>query len=73
MVEQQGHIFDQMWTSCATMLKGEQNFTDKLCLRYDLHIGVVRPTGEWPEIRSVVPFISVMVFSQRRKAISKFF
>jgi hypothetical protein len=50
-VEQSGHIFDNLWIVCGAMVKGEHDFTEHLCLRYDLELGSQEPgEDEWPRI-----------------------
>src|SRR5262249_3351576 len=50
-----GHPFDEFRVVCATMLVGEYNLRDRLCVRWDLQIGKGEPQGEWPEINSGGP------------------
>ncbi|MGI8549583.1 MAG: hypothetical protein ACR2PL_02130 [Dehalococcoidia bacterium] len=48
-VEQPGHIFHNLWIVCGAMIKGEHDFTEHLCLRYDLELGLQEPgEEEWP-------------------------
>ncbi len=50
-VEYPGHPFDKLWIVCGAMIQGEHDFTEHLCLRYDLELGPQEPSkDEWPRI-----------------------
>src|SRR5262245_23752666 len=50
-----GHHFDECRAVCATMLVGEYNLRDRLCVRWDLEIGRGETQGEWPQMNSPGP------------------
>jgi len=56
-VEQVGHQFNDQWIVCGEMHAGTHDFDNRLCLRWDLDIGIGVPYGEWPEIAPGGPII----------------
>ena len=54
-VEQGDHFLHGYWLSCADMLGGEHDFAERLSLRYDLSIGPIEPSGDWPLVQNCSP------------------
>ena len=57
-IEQEGHFLHGCWLSCADVLGGKHDFTERLSMRYDLSIGPIEPSGEWPLARDCSPIYS---------------
>jgi hypothetical protein len=56
-VEQVGHQFNDQWIVCGEMHSGTHDFDSRLCLRWDLDIGLSVRDAEWPEIAPGGPII----------------
>lgn len=55
-VEQPGHLFDGLWAATWTMVVGEFDFVERLCLRWDIELGPAEPQGdEWPATPDTPP------------------
>ena len=49
-VEQVGHKFDGHWATTWTMVVGDFDLVENLCLRWDIRLGPTEPNGEgWPD------------------------
>ncbi len=58
IVEQPDHLFDGFWIACEERGTNSRNFTDRLCLRWNLRIGPRRPAGGNPRGPSGFPLYS---------------
>ena len=58
VVEQPNHLFDGFWTTCEERGLDARNFTDRLCLHWNLNIGPGRPAGGHPRLPSGSPLYS---------------
>jgi len=56
-VEQVAHQFNDQWIVCGEMHAGTHDFESRLCLRWDLDIGLGLRDAEWPEIAPGGPII----------------
>jgi hypothetical protein len=58
-VEQPGHLFDGLWAATWTMIVGEFDLVERLCLRWDIELGPTAPKGDpWPETPDKPPAYS---------------
>jgi len=73
-VEQPGHLFDGLWVATWTMMEGDFDFVSKLCLRWDIELGPVEPSGDnWPEFRDASPvFCGYGVLAVSHEAAARF-
>jgi hypothetical protein len=56
-VEQPGHLFEGLWAATWTMCVGEFDFTERLCLRWDIELGPTQPrwADGWPVAPDMPP------------------
>src|SRR5262245_3162050 len=55
-VEQPGHLFDGLWAATWTMIVGQFDLVERLCLRWDVELGPTEPKRDpWPEAPDTPP------------------
>ena len=72
-VQSQHYLFAGLWITCAVMQTGTFDFRERLCMRYDLSFGLLRPEGEWPLAGGTPRWTGYGVVAESERIIDEYF